>query len=323
MFRSFFWSRQWFVWAWMGLMLIVAATGATVWIDLQINSWFGDFYNAIQSALGEAGSVSAAQYYGLLWTFAGFAAVYIVIQVMLGFFTKHWTFRWRTAMNDYYTSHWRGLRHIEGASQRVQEDTRKFTTLLEQVGSRFLESVMILIAFLPILWVLSSAVKELPGFGPLEHALVYVAILSAAFGTSLLALVGIKLPGLEFENQKVEAAYRKELVYGEDDANRAQPPTLAELFRNVRRNHFRLFFHYMYFDVAKWSYLQGSVIIPYIAMGPTILGGAITLGLLQQVVRAFGKVEQSFQFLVLSWATIVELMSVYKRLRAFETEIEK
>ena len=36
------------------------------------------------------------------------------------------------------------------------------------------------------------------------------------FGTVLLMVVGIKLPGLQFNNQKVEAAYRKELVYGED-----------------------------------------------------------------------------------------------------------
>ena len=32
---------------------------------------------------------------------------------------------------------------------------------------------------------------------------------------------------LEFKNQRVEAAYRKELVYGEDHADRAQPPTIA------------------------------------------------------------------------------------------------
>ena len=55
------------------------------------------------------------------------------------------------------------------------------------------------------------------------------------FGTVFLATVGIKLPGLEFKNQRVEAAYRKELVYGEDDETRAKPPTLAELFGNVRR----------------------------------------------------------------------------------------
>ena len=35
--------------------------------------------------------------------------------------------------------------------------------------------------------------------------------------------MGIKLPGLNFNNQLVEAAYRKELVFGEDHPDRAQP----------------------------------------------------------------------------------------------------
>ena len=43
--------------------------------------------------------------------------------------------------------------------------------------------------------------------------------------------------------------------------------------------------------------------------------------MLQQVVRAFGKVQDAFQFLVQSWTTIVELMSIYKRLREFERQI--
>ena len=180
---------------------------------------------------------------------------------------------------------------------------------------------MTLFAFLPILWELSKKITEVPLLGQVDHALVYIAILFALFGTAVLAAVGVKLPGLEFNNQKVEAAYRKELVYGEDNSDRAAPPTIQELFSNVRKNYFRLFFHYMYFDVAKWSYLQFGVLVPYIALGPTIISGAITLGVMQQIVRAFGRVEGSFQFLVRSWSIIVELISVYKRLRAFEAEI--
>ena len=47
-------------------------------------------------------------------------------------------------------------------------------------------------------------------------------------------LVGIKLPGLEYNNQKVEAAFRKELVYGEDDRkNYVQAPTILQLFTGI------------------------------------------------------------------------------------------
>ncbi|MDG2489918.1 MAG: SbmA/BacA-like family transporter, partial [Alphaproteobacteria bacterium] len=60
----------------------------------------------------------------------------------------------------------------------------------------------------------------------------------------------------------------------------------------------------------------------YVALAPTIVAGAITLGVMQQIVRAFGRVESSLQFLVRSWSTIVELISIYKRLRSFEAVLE-
>jgi peptide/bleomycin uptake transporter len=161
----------------------------------------------------------------------------------------------------------------------------------------------------------------MPILGEVPHALVWAAILWAAFGTGFLALVGIKLPGLEFKNQRVEAAFRKELVYGEDNENRAQPPTVGELFDNVRRNYFRLYFHYTYFNVARIFYIQTDNIFPYILLAPSIVAGKITLGLMNQVLNAFEQVRSSFQYLVNSWTTIVELLSVYKRLRTFERVI--
>ncbi len=73
----------------------------------------------------------------------------------------------------------------------------------------------------------------------------------------------------------------------------------------------------------KWSYLQVSVLVPLIALGPTVVAGVITLGVMQQISRAFDKVTESFQYLVLSWSTIIELISVFKRLRAFESRLHE
>ena len=322
MFRSFFLTKEWATWAWPGGIIIVAGTWYQVQVNVMINEWFGGFYDLVQKALGEAGAVTLSEYYGFILTFGKIAGIYVVVAVFLSFYTKHWVFRWRHAMNDFYMRYWAKLRHIEGASQRIQEDSRRFAAIVETLGANFLESILTLVAFLPILWELSKAIKVVPFLGEVDHALVYIAIIFALFGTAVLAVVGIKLPGLEFNNQKVEAAYRKELVFGEDHEDRASPPTIRELFFNVRKNYFRLFFHYMYFDIAKWSYLQFGVLVPYIALGPTIIGATITLGVMQQIVRAFGQVESSFQFLVRSWNIIVELISVYKRLRAFEKGIK-
>src|SRR5690606_29086677 len=96
--------------------------------------------------------------------------------------------------------------------------------------------------------------------GAIPYPLVTAAIVWSLFGTFLLAVVGIKLPGLEFRNQRVEAAFRKELVLGEDDETRAQPPTLAELFANVRKNYFTLYAHYVYFDVVRYLYIQADAV---------------------------------------------------------------
>ena len=46
-----------------------------------------------------------------------------------------------------------------------------------------------------------------------------------------------------------------------------------------------------------------------------------TFGLFQQIVSAFSQVANSFQYLVNSWPTIVELISIYKRLKAFESTL--
>jgi peptide/bleomycin uptake transporter len=182
---------------------------------------------------------------------------------------------------------------------------------------------MTLIAFLPILWGLSGYVTTLPFVGEVPQALVFVAIIWSIFGTVLLAFAGIKLPGLEFNNQKVEAAYRKELVYGEDYEDRAHPLTLEELFGNVRQNYFKLYMHYVYFNVVRYGYLQFGAFIPFIALAPSIVAGAFTLGVMQRIMNAFNQVENSFQYLVNSWTTIVELLSIYKRLKAFEHAYEE
>jgi peptide/bleomycin uptake transporter len=311
-------KQKWAKWSVVGSALIVFITWFQVEVSVMLNEWYGDFYNLIQKALSSPNSITLDEFYSELSTVMVILMVAIMVAVCNSFFVSHYVFRWRTAMTDYYTSKWAQVRHIEGASQRIQEDTMRFASIMESLGVSFLNSIMTLIAFLPILWGLSGHVKSLPLIGEVPQALVFVAILWSIFGTLLLAMAGVKLPGLEFKNQKVEAAYRKELVYGEDNEHRAQPVTLSELFSNVRHNYFKLYLHYVYFNVVRYGYLQFGAFVPMIALAPSIVAGAFTLGVMQRILNAFNQVESSFQYLVNSWTTIVELLSIYKRLKAFE-----
>ncbi len=321
MFRFFLDVKKYGWWSILGTLIIIAAMWSTVQLDVRINEWFGAFYDALQKALTTPGSVTLTEYYGYMLDFGYLAGIYIAINVVFnGFLVNHWTFRWRQSMADYYMENWKHARHIEGASQRVQEDTLKFARIMEDLGIGLLESVLMLIAFIPILYGLSQSITELPFAGEVDHGLVWIVILTALGGTAVLSAVGSKLPGIEYDIQKEEAAYRKELVLGENSKSRARVALVNELFDAVRTIHFRSYLHYFYFNIAKWSYLQGMVIVPYVALGPTIIAGGITLGIVSQTVRAFSKVAESLQYIIRSWLKIVELVSVYKRLREFEKE---
>lgn len=313
--------HPWWRWSILGSALLLFTTYYQVQVSVAINDWYGPFYDMVQAALGKTREVTLGEFFGYIATFLEIALVSVAVVALTRFFVSHYVFRWRTAMNDYYMNYWSRLRHIEGASQRVQEDTMRFASTTESLGISLLDAVMTLIAFLPVLLALSANITELPILGAVPYPLVVAALLWSAFGTGLLALVGIRLPGLEFRNQRVEAAYRKELVYGEDDPARADPATAGFLFSNVRRNYFRLYFHYVYFNISRYLFLQTDNIFPYIILAPTIVIGAITLGAMNQILNALDQVRTSFQYLINSWPTIVELLSIYKRLRAFEATI--
>jgi len=313
--------HPWAIWSILGSGLILFTSYFQVQVSVAINSWYGPFYDLIQAALSKSRVVTLEEFYGELSTFAGIALVAVVVGVLTRFFVSHYIFRWRTAMNDFYVANWPRLRAIEGASQRVQEDTMRFATIVENLGVNLISSILTLLAFLPVLLRLSSNITELPLIGHIPYPLVVAAILWAVFGTGALALIGIRLPAIEFFNQRVEAAYRKELVLGEDNPSHASPPTLAVLFANIRHNYFRLYLNFMYFNVGRIVYLQTDTIFPYILLGPTIVAGKITLGTMNQILNAFTQVRTSFQYLINSWSTIVELISIYVRLRGFEAKI--
>lgn len=321
-FWRIFSDNKWQNWSILGSAFILFNIWFAVQVSVAINAWYVPFWDLIQNMLSNKGG-NIVDLYRESMVFLYIAMIYVTLAVINSFFTSHYVFRWRIAMNEYYTQHWQQLRLVEGAAQRVQEDTMRFATIVEDLGVEFVKSVMTLIAFLPLLFQLSKHVPVIPLVGELEYSLVWAAIAWAIFGTVLLMVVGVKLPGLQFNNQKVEAAYRKELVYGEDHADRAQPATLKELFERVRKNYFRLYFHYTYFNLTASWYGQLDVLYSLVVLFPAIAGGLLTLGLINQIRGVFIQVGTSFQHLVSSWKTIIELLSIRKRLKAFESILDK
>ena len=319
---KFFTDRKWFVWAWIGSAVILSSLWVQVKIDVKINEWFGQFYDMIQKALATPNAITLQEYFASLLSFITLAGMYIALYVAISFFTAHFLFRWRTAMVQWYHSVYDKARKIEGASQRVQEDTIKFTRIMESLGTSFIESVMVLIQFVPILLGLSVGIPIF-FFGDWQYGLITGALLWTLGGTAFLIALGwiLRLVGVEYDLQKKEAAYRKILVIAEDD-NTVRPKTINELFADVRSIHFLSYVRYLYFNVGRMAYLQANVLSAYVFLAPAIVAGVVTLGVMQQIIRAFGRVEGSMQYLLKAWPTIIELASVYKRLREFESQIK-
>ena len=322
MFRFFF-DRKWFLWAWLGSLLILTSLWVQVKIDVEINNWFGEFYDMIQKALATPNAITIEEYWASLFSFIYLAGIYVAIAVLVSYFTAHYLFRWRASMVEWYHAVYDQARTIEGAAQRVQEDTIKFSRIMEQLGTSLIEAVMVLIQFVPILFGLSMGIPIF-FFGDWQYGLLTGALIWSIGGTLFLIGLGwfLRLVGIEYDLQKKEAAYRKILVIAEDDQT-IRPKTIGELFEDVRSIHYLSYLRYLYFNIGRIAYLQANVLSAYVLLAPAIVSGVVTLGVMQQIIRAFGRVEGSMQYLLKAWPTIIELLSVYKRLREFERRIQE
>lgn len=339
MIESFYRSKKWFLWAYGGGLFLMISLYFQVRMTVMINEWYGRFYNLLQTSAeykdnpSEGISLLYEQLISLSYITSGFESTpsfavivfpYVVLAVFTNWFTRIYGLRWREAITFNYIPRWRNVAHeIEGASQRIQEDCNRFARIVESLGLQVVRAIMTLIAFIPILWGLSVGV-DIPILRDIEGSLVWIALLVSIGGLVISWFVGWKLPGLEYNNQKVEAALRKDLVLGEDDkVNHAKPETIWELFLGIRFNYHRLYLHYGYFDCWMISYDQFMTIVPYLIMGPGLFTAVITLGTMVQVSNAFQRVHGGFALFLHNWTTITELRSIWKRLHEFEANLNK
>ena len=320
MIKSFFWSKKWAPWAYgVGLVLILFSS-SLVYLSVLFNRWQRDFYNIMQAPK----NYTLQDFYGGLGRFAWLAVFYILLSTIMNFIARHYVFRWRTAITlDYFTRWKNTLVKIEGESQRMQEDPASFAEILESLGLKAVNAVMTLVAFVPVLWVLSKEVKfwvltDVPG------SLVWVALVFSIGGMAITWGVAYFLPKLEYNNQVVEAAFRKELVLAEDDkANHSNMITLIGLFTGVKVNYFRLYLHYGYVDLWLSMYNQMMIILPFIIMGSSLMAGIATLGVVVQVSGAFGEVRSSLAVFIDNWTRITRVRSIWLRLHEFEANMDK
>ena len=332
MLKSFFLTRERFIYAWLMLSWLLFIGWYTVQLLVYYNAWNREFYDAIQTLQEE-------RFWDLFWgfnfarlvdfvtlgmneetmvpSFLEIIMIYVPIATYATWQTQRYTFAWREANTHYYLTRWENsTAKIEGGSQRIQEDLMIFGKTLQSLFSGFVNKIFVLAAFLPILWNLSEGLpvwgdQIIPGF------LVWIALTLSIGGTLISFLLGIKLPGLEYNNQVVEAKFRKKLVHSEDDFSERMTTDLFPMFASVKKNYYRLFNYYMGFGIWQTGFGMIAGNVALIVLANSYFAQLITLGILIQVLNAFGRVESSLTYFIDRWTTIVDFQSVIKRLREF------
>ncbi|KAF7455837.1 Peptide antibiotic transporter SbmA [Cryptosporidium felis] len=325
---QFFGDTKYFFWAYIGWILILFLAIFECFFDTKSNYLNQYYANCMQSLLNPIpGGYKATKddfvqfVYGFVWVELVGVSLSNACRSLLGNFIA---FKWRTALNDHYLSKWHHLRTIEGASQRIQEDCQKFAVILESIVIEMLYWACKALAFYRLVVNYGRQLSYVPFFGSHSHSLL-IASLSFDFICFIpLVISGLKLPSIEYDNQVLEASYRKKLIFSEgisvDDEDLL---TIRRLFIEVRKNSFEMYRHMMYVDSASTAtiffrrYFVGFFILP------AYLKGDIDFGAYTAAVLVVNNMLRVLSYMRQEWSNLIELLSIKQRLDGFESYLRE
>jgi len=332
MLREFFKPR---FFPWFGLVVVVAHSFYGAYVKRELNTWYGSFYDSLQSA-GELGSGASPQgqerVLSQLWDFAGIVAPLLVVHPVSKFVRSVWVLEWRLCLVRSYLSRWDpDARRLEGSSQRIQEDTARLAGSFESAVAIVLDSVLTLLVFIPVLLQLGEQAKPPQSTAFLGRAwLVVVAVVTATLHLGGAWWIGKPLVMLEVANQRIEAAFRRRLVLDESmpagaHAEGVEQP-MWSLVDAVRVNYLALYRCFFHMNTFLGAFDQVMVLMPYMIVAPLLFAGAedrVKLGLLVKVSNSFDRVFGALTTVAENWGRVQDFRSTLCRLREFERAFSK
>ncbi len=324
-------------WAARGLLAAVVALNlVAVWINVRLNLWNRDFYDALQEY----------DWPKFWWQFAVFcmiATAWVTVAVYSLYLRQILHIRWRRWLTEHFLKYWLDAQAYyriqldqsttDNPDQRIADDLDRFATITLALSLGLLSSAVTLASFLFILWTLSGSLTiplwgdsqiEIPGY------LVFAAFLYAVVGTWLTHWIGRPLAALVFNQQRYEADFRFSLVrlrenaesvafYGGEDREYG---VFDRRFSRVVANWWDIILRRKKLSWFTTGYAQVAVIFPFLVAAPRYFDKQIQLGGLMQVISAFGSVQESLSFIVSSYTEIAEYRSVVERLWGFRARVE-
>ena len=322
-------------WQAIGLLAAVVALNlVTVYVDVLINDFQRDFYNALESK-------DYAEFTRQLWRFTGLAFAFIVVAVYKFYLTQLFELRWRTWLTERYVDGWLSARAYyrlelggtatDNPDQRIAEDIRLFTEYTVSLSMGLLNAVVTLGSFVAILWVVSGPLSvtlggseyTIPGY------MVWVALLYALAGSVISHLIGRRLIPLNFAQQRFEADFRYGLVRVREHAEsvalyrgeQAERATVIGRFGRVVSNYWALVRAQKQLIWAQSFYGQLAVIFPFVVAAPRYFNGPLKLGDVMQISNAFGMVQGALSWFVSAYASLATWKATTDRLLTFDDAI--
>ncbi len=324
-------------WAARGLLAVIIALNlGLVYVNVLLNRWNNDFYNALQNMDKEA-------FFEQLARFALIAAAYIVIAVYQLYLNQMLQIRWRRWLTGTYLAEWIGERTYyrlqladrgtDNPDQRIADDLMMFCDRTLNLTLGLMSAVVTLCSFAAILWSLSGALTftlggheiAVPGY------MLWVALIYAVAGTLLVHYVGRPLIALNFNQQKFEANFRFSLVRfrenaesialyaGEEDEIRG----LKRRFADVVANWWAIMKRQKTLTWWRAGYNQIAIIFPYVVAAPRYFSGSIQLGGLMQTASAFGQVQEALSWFVNAYTQLADWKATVDRLTTFRDAMHR
>jgi putative ATP-binding cassette transporter len=316
------------------LAAVIAIELTVVAINVLLNEWNNRFYNALQEKSWDG-------FVREIGIFCVLAAVYIALSVYQLYLNQWLQIRWRNWLTHHYLGEW--LDHAnhyrmqlqgdaaDNPDQRISDDVKMFVDQTLNICVGFLSAVVTLVSFVVILWGL-SADSPLTLFGNEFHIpgyLVWGALIYAIFGTVLTHWIGSPLVMLNFQQQRLEADFRFNLVRVRENSEQiallsgenAEQERLLQRFGRVVQNWYEIMSRTKRLTAFTSSYSQAAVVFPYVLVAPAYFAGKIQLGGMMQTASAFSSVQQALSFFVSVYRSLAEWSSVVARLEGFEETI--
>jgi putative ATP-binding cassette transporter len=316
------------------LAAVIALQLASVGADVLINAWRNRFYNALQEKDWDG-------FVREMVVFCVLAAFSVLLAVYQTYLTQWLQIRWRKWMTTRYLGAWlhdanyyRMQLQGEAADnpdQRLTDDVKSFVSQTLGISVQLLGSIVSLASFVVILWGLSAAAPlyvyghdlAFPGY------LVAVALVYAILGTALTQWIGAPLVNLNFQQERYEADFRFNLVRVRENTEQiallkgenAEQERLLQRFFSVVGNWYGIMTRTKRLGTFTQSYVQASVVFPFVLVTPAYFANRIMLGALMQTAEAFGKVQDALSFFVTAYNTMADWRAVIARLDGFEMSI--